>query len=190
MKVSIVVAFDKNGLIGKNGALPWNIPEDLKIFKERTLNHPIIVGRKTYDSLPKKPLKSRLNIVVTRTGIGLEPFQMDGYSQFVHFQLDLKAAIKFATMYCPNNDEIFIIGGKQIYETALNEDLVDKIYATEVFGDYEGDVYFPPLPAWERNLLELTDDFQVVEYERRQEIDSGNKEECEEDWKSEETKAS
>jgi len=163
--ISIIVAFDKNRLIGSNNALPWHIPEDLKLFKARTLGHPIILGRKTWDSLPKRPLKGRLNVIVSQTKKSLELFTEDDLSQFVYFHPDLKSAIKFATWYCPNSSETFIVGGRQIYETALKEDVVDKIYATEVHGDYEGDTFFPELgPEWKKSVLEQRQEFDVVEF--------------------------
>ena len=146
MIISLIVALDKNRLIGKNGQLPWHLPEDLKQFKVRTWGHPIIMGRKTWDSLPKKPLPGRLNIVVSKTVMNAQVFDMEEASQMVYFRSDLKSAIALATTYCPNNDEIFIIGGKQVYETALNEKVVDKMYVTEVHGDHEGDTYFPLIP--------------------------------------------
>ena len=146
MIISLIVALDKNRLIGKNGQLPWHLPEDLKQFKARTWGHPIIMGRKTWDSLPKKPLPGRLNVVVSTTITNAQVFDMEEASQLVFFKPDLKSAIALATMYCPNNDEIFIIGGGKLYETALNNNLVDKMYVTEVHGSYEGDTYFPLIP--------------------------------------------
>ena len=146
--ISIIVAVDKNGLIGKDGKIPWNIPEDLKNFRAQTMGYPVVMGRLTWESLPKKPLKGRLNVIVSRTNAGHEVFSMgDGWSQIVYFQPSLEEAVKFAKMYSPNTDEIFIIGGKQIYDTALNLGIVDKIYMTLVEGDYEGDTYFPTIPT-------------------------------------------
>jgi len=165
INTSIIVAMDKNKLIGKDNVLPWSISEDLKLFRKRTLEHVVIMGRVTWDNLPKKPLKDRLNIVISRIRTGHECFRMGDKSQMVYFQPDLKAAIKFATWYYPDNNEIFIIGGKQIYETALNENLVDKMYITEIHGDYEGDVYFPPiLDNFKQVKIEKHEQFNIMEY--------------------------
>ena len=144
--ISIIVALDNNYLIGNQGKLPWNIPDDLRNFRLQTWGHPVIMGRVTYDSLPKKPLRGRLNIVVTKTNVGHDIFQLFDWTQIVYFQPNLGEAVKLAKMYCPNNDEIFIIGGRQIYETALNDGIVDKLYVTHVEGDYEGDTHFPKIP--------------------------------------------
>jgi dihydrofolate reductase len=163
--ISIIVAFDKNRLIGKEGKIPWNIPEDLKNFRSQTMGHPIIMGRVTYDSLPKKPLKGRLNIVVSRTKREPEIIQVGDQSQIVYFQPNLEEAVKFAKMCCPNNDEIFIIGGKQIYEAALTAGIVDKIYATHVDGDYDGDTYLTGIPMEFNEIAKREcSGFQYCEY--------------------------
>jgi dihydrofolate reductase len=139
---SIIVACDPNFLIGTaDNKIPWNIPEDMRFFKETTLNHPIIMGRKTWDSLPKKPLPRRFNIVVSRStpsSTDEDTIEHNG-PMFVSCIQD---AVDMATWYMPSR-EPFIIGGAQIYREALKEGLVDRILMTTIRKEYVGTVYFP-----------------------------------------------
>jgi dihydrofolate reductase len=129
--VSIIVAVSENNVIGKKGELPWYIPEDLKRFKALTTNHPIIMGRKTHESIGR-PLPNRTNIIITRD----ESFKSEGC--VVTNSLD--EALKIAKD-SDGSDEIFIIGGGEIYSQAM--DKVDKIHMTLIKGTLDGDVYFP-----------------------------------------------
>jgi dihydrofolate reductase len=129
---SIIVAMAHNDVIGSSNDLPWYLPADLKRFKELTTGHTVVMGRKTYDSIYarlKGPLPNRTNIVVTRDAV----FQAPG-CMVVH---DLETALK------GQPDEVFVIGGAQIYEQALPA--VNKLYITEVDAEVDGDTYFPPL---------------------------------------------
>ena len=128
--VAFVVALSDNGVIGKNGDLPWHIPEDLKHFKAVTMGKPIIMGRKTYLSIGK-PLPGRTNIVLTRQ----EDFKADGV-QVVHSFDDALSAAR-----AENPEEIMVIGGAQVYEEALSR--ADRLYLTYVHKEVEGDTYFP-----------------------------------------------
>ena len=134
--ISAIVAVDNNWGIGFNGDLLEHIPEDLKYFKALTDGNVIVMGRKTWDSLPKKPLKNRLNIVIT--------------SQERHFD-DMTAFIPFEEAvsrmkYLDNDDNWFIIGGGQIYKELLP--FCDRIYVTKIFKDHDNvDTYFPNLDA-------------------------------------------
>ncbi|MEY4879208.1 MAG: hypothetical protein RJB62_677 [Pseudomonadota bacterium] len=139
-RLSLVVAASDNGVIGKNGALPWRIPADMKRFKALTLGHPCIMGRKTWDSLPRKPLPGRTNIVVTRNAV----FAAEG-ARVAH---SLQQALDIAREERPT--EIMVIGGEAIYAEALNG--ADRIYLTKVEGAFEGDALFPALNA---NWLEV-----------------------------------
>ena len=130
--ISLVLAMASNGVIGKDGALPWRIPEDMRRFKALTMGKPIIMGRKTWDSLPKKPLPGRTNIVVTRD----TNFAADG-AVVVH---SLSDALAHAATAKP--DEIMIIGGAEIYKAALPK--ATRIHLTEVEGAFEGDAHIPP----------------------------------------------
>lgn len=129
-KLSIVVAISENNAIGKNNQLLWHLPADLKHFKELTSGHPIIMGRKTYDSIGR-PLPNRRNIVITRqSGLTIPN---------VEVVLSLKEAISI----CKAENEVFLIGGAEIYKQALA--FTNTIYLTKVHQNYEADVFFPEL---------------------------------------------
>ena len=131
MKISLIVAMAENRVIGRRGKLPWRIPADLKHFKETTMGKPIIMGRKTYESIGVA-LPGRKNIVVTSQPTLDNPDL--ALARSVHEALDLADEI---------NGEVMVIGGGQIYEAALP--LAGRIYLTEVKGKFEGDAYFPAL---------------------------------------------
>ena len=135
--VSLIVAASQNGVIGKDGALPWRISEDMKRFKRLTMGHPCIMGRKTWDSLTNKPLPGRTNIVVTRN----KAFAAEGAKVANTFE----AALEIARQ--ENPDEIMVIGGAAIYAEALPH--ANRIYFTEVAGHVEGDAFFPQADASE-----------------------------------------
>ena len=128
-RIAIVVAISRKCVIGRDGGLPWHISSDLQRFKAITMGKPIIMGRKTWESLPRKPLPGRQNIVITRQ----KNFVADG----ALVAGDLNAAIALAG----GADEICIIGGGDIYRQALP--LTDRLYLTEVDMDVEGDTRFP-----------------------------------------------
>ena len=129
-KISIIAAVAKNNVIGINNDLPWNIPEDLRNFKKLTFGNPIVMGRKTFDSIGK-PLPGRRNIVISRnTALKIENCEIAN---------SLDAAIRIAKSQNP--DEVFIIGGAQIYEQAMQ--FADRLYLTEINQDVKGDAFFP-----------------------------------------------
>ena len=130
MRVSLIVAVAENGVIGQDGDLPWRIPADLKFFKETTTGHPIVMGRKTYQSIGRA-LPGRRNIVVTR-----DP---DFASDDIVVVSDFDAALSAAG----DAEEVMVIGGAQIYELALSR--ADKIYLTQVHVAADGDTHFPEL---------------------------------------------
>ena len=137
MKVSLIVAAAENGVIGKDNDLIWHLPKDMRFFKETTLNHHVIMGRKNFESIPHKyrPLPNRTNIVITRQ----TNYKADG-CVVVN---SVEAALEIAK---ENGDkEPFIIGGGQIYKLVLEANLVDKIYLTKVHHAYDGDTFFPKL---------------------------------------------
>ena len=130
--VSFVVAVAENGVIGSNGELPWSsLPDDLQHFKRLTLGHPVVMGRRTYDSLGRA-LPKRPNIVVTRQAGWAAPGCETAGS--------LPAALARAHQL---DEEVCVIGGGEIYREALPA--ADVIYLTEVHHSFEGDAYFPPL---------------------------------------------
>ena len=127
--ISYVVAVSKNGVIGREGGLPWHISSDLKRFKEITMGKPVVMGRKTWESLPRRPLPGRRNIVITR-----QPgFAPEG--------AEVAATPEEALALCGNAPEVAIIGGGEIYR--LFWPLVDRLYLTEVDLEVEGDTHFP-----------------------------------------------
>jgi len=157
-KISIIVAMSDNYVIGLKNKLPWHISADLKNFKNITLGNPIIMGRKTYDSIGK-PLKDRDNIVISRDN----SLKIDG----VEVVDSLEKAI-FMTAEAPVT---FIIGGEQIYQIALP--IATHMYVTKVEGNFEGDAYFPDYnqQEWREVGREdlITDDnlkFSFLKYER------------------------
>lgn len=125
--LSLIVAVAQNGVIGDRNALLWHISEDLKHFKALTSGHPVVMGRKTYESLGR-PLPNRTNVVISR-----QELEIPG-CRVVH-SLDEALAL------FPGDEEVFIIGGAQIYAEALPR--ADRFYLTRVFHDYEGDTRFP-----------------------------------------------
>ena len=129
--ISIIVATDDKRGIGRGNELMWKIPEELKRFREITTGHSIIMGRKTHESIGRI-LPNRTNIIITRDS----EYEVEG-AKVVH---SLEEAIDLAKSE-PGNEEIFIIGGGQIYEQAL--DTVDKLYITRVEGDFNADTFFP-----------------------------------------------
>jgi dihydrofolate reductase len=131
-RVYLIAAVARNGVIGANGTLPWHLPEDLKHFKKLTLGHPVIMGRRTWDSLPHA-LPGRENIVVTRSA----DRDMPGAS--------VANSLSSALALCLGEPVAFVIGGERLFAEALP--LADGIVLTEIERDYEGDVYFPP---WDR----------------------------------------
>ncbi len=154
MSTTIIVACDKNNVIGVKGKLPWRIPEDLKLFKQATIGSPVIMGRITWESLPKdkKPLEKRANIVISRTSFFSPIDPLCGPFHFFSLKMaldEIKKWENYQYLQQYHGKDTFIIGGAQIYKTALDEDLVDKIIMSKIDGQYEGDVYFPKLdPKW------------------------------------------
>ncbi len=130
MIISAIVACAENRIIGKDNDLPWRLPGDLKWFKNKTINRHIIMGRKSFESIPK-PLPNRVNIVVTRD----KSYYHSG-AVIVH---SIDEALAFA--HKEGEDEVFILGGGNVYKQTL--DLWDKLYLTEVHASPEGDTHFP-----------------------------------------------
>ena len=130
--LALIAAVSRNGIIGHKGELPWRISDDLKNFKSITMGKPIIMGRRTFDSIGAA-LDGRQNIVVSRS----EKIINDDVEMASSFDKALKIASKV------NPVEVMIIGGGEIYNLALPK--ADRIYLTEVHIDVKGDVYFPPL---------------------------------------------
>ena len=140
--ISAIVAVDNDWGIGFNGDLLVHIPDDLEMFKQLTLGHTVIMGRKTWNSLPKAPLPQRSNIIISSG----EPLIMDKNT----LRLPLEAVIEFLEY---TKDEVFIIGGGTIYKELLP--LCDKVYVTKIFKDHPNiDTYFP-------NLDQMKDEWKL-----------------------------
>ena len=138
MDIAIYVAIAENGVIGREGGLPWRLSSDLKRFKAGTMGKPVVMGRKTWESFPNGPLPGRLNIVVTRDN----SYVADG-AEVVG---SLDDALKLATIRArcmAGADEICVIGGGEIYAQALP--LADRLHITHVLGEVDGDTRFPPI---------------------------------------------
>jgi dihydrofolate reductase len=125
-EIVLVVAIAQNGVIGKKGAIPWHISDDMKRFKALTIGHTVVMGRKTWDSLPRKPLPDRINVVVTRQ----KGWQADG----------AVTASSLGQATSGTSGTVMVIGGAEIYERALP--LASRIELTEVHKNFEGDARF------------------------------------------------
>lgn len=130
--ISIIAAVARNGVIGKDNKLPWKLPTDMRRFRSLTTGHPVIMGRKTFESLGE-PLKDRRNIVIASK----IPACTSRYFRVT----SLPEALALANRLSPKPIEVFIIGGAMLFKEALL--LADKMYLTLIHQDFEGDVYFP-----------------------------------------------
>lgn len=142
-RINLIYARAANGVIGKDNAMPWHLPEDLAHFKRLTQGWPVIMGRKTWDSLPARfrPLPGRTNVVITRqpgwNGAGAQP----------------ASSLEDALALCAQSEEVWIIGGAQIYAQA--EPLAERIEVTEIAQDFDGDAFAPPLrEEWQETARE------------------------------------
>ena len=140
--LSLIVATDENNLIGNNNQLPWHLPADLAHFKTLTEGNIVVMGRKTYESLPEKfrPLPNRKNIILSRQ----KDFKIPNCEVFDNLKTIIK---KF------HNQSVLIIGGMSIYEQALP--LVDKIYLTTIHHQFSGDAFFPQI---DKNQFKITEE--------------------------------
>jgi dihydrofolate reductase len=161
--LTLIAAVARNGVIGIANRLPWQLPADLKHFKELTTGHAVIMGRKTWESLPAKfrPLPGRRNIVVTRNG----EYAAEGAT----VSASLPGALALA-----NGDEAFVIGGAELYKAALP--LADRLQLTEIDATYDGDTWFPAIDTarWREIARETHRDdsgfrYAFVTYQRNQE---------------------
>lgn len=153
--ISLIWAMSENRVIGKDNQLPWHLPGDLQFFKKTTLGHPVVMGRKTWLSLGK-PLPGRENIVITRnTDFSPEKATV------------LNTIEQLITYSQEKHQEVFVIGGAQIYEATLP--YADKLYITKIHGEFEGDTTFPDfdLSDWKRVSVEKRnkDEKNAYDYE-------------------------
>jgi dihydrofolate reductase len=157
MEIIIIAAMAENRVIGKNNALPWSLKEDMAHFKELTTGWPCIMGRKTWESLPRRPLPRRPNIIISRS---LSADAAPGAAVFP----SLQEAVQHYTDY----QKIFICGGDSIYREALA--LAHKIELTVIHRQYEGDAFFPEIDSalWTKTGAVDFDEFSFVSYEKLQ----------------------
>ena len=157
-KITIIVAASENSVIGYKNALPWNISEDLKYFKKITINHSVIMGRKTFESIGK-PLKDRRNIVISRD----KTLKIEG--------VEIVNSLDDAIFRTKDQNEIFIIGGEQIYKMAMP--FATNMHITKVYTNIEGDAFFPAFDESEWKILTQNDletneglKFSFIDYEK------------------------
>ena len=163
--IALIAAVADNGVIGDDGEMPWHLPADLDHFKSRTMGNPVIMGRRTYESIAARldgPLPGRHNIVLSRS----DPDLHDG----VVVVDAIDAAVEEATAVCALDDDaerIFVIGGATVYEGFL--DRADELVLTELDDAYEGDTEFPAFDdnEWREVAREPHDEFAFVTYRRR-----------------------
>lgn len=172
--LSIIVAIAQNGAIGKDNDLLWHLGSDLKRFKKLTTGHPVVMGRKTWESLPKRPLPGRQNIVMTNN----HDFEAAG-ATVVHSVNELFKVLVATEQEQRDSgkdcdDEVFVIGGASIYNVLLP--FTNRLYITRVYRDYEADVYFPTIDMSEFTLVQFGEplfdeesglDYAYEEYDRK-----------------------
>jgi dihydrofolate reductase len=170
----IIVAYDKNGLIGVDGGLPWNIRADLARFRKMTMGHIVIMGRKTFDSLPNGPLRGRINVILTRENI--ETSEKDREENV--YIANMSTLVEGLGSLQQEGQKIFIIGGREIYDLLF--DICTTIHATVVDGDFSGmatsKTYFPRLAEIDRFFQKTNEcetmfsdgdiQYQYITYER------------------------
>ena len=141
MRITLVVAYARNGVIGRDNAMPWRLPQDLARFKATTLGHPVLMGRRTFESIGRA-LPGRRNIVITRTTGWHAP------------SVEVARSLDEAIVMCGDSREGFVIGGEQLYTAALPK--AHAILATEIDRDFEGDTHFPrpAPPEWRETSRE------------------------------------
>ena len=156
-EIIIIVAIAKNYVIGNKGQIPWHISEDFKHFKELTLNHPIIMGKNTFISLPIKPLPKRENIVLT--------YKDDDFN---NKDVIIKHSLKDAIDYCKLKDQdVYVIGGGFVYKQAM--EFATKLEITKIDKEYVGDTFFPKIDdnIWKIIKEEKKDGFSFLTYIRK-----------------------
>jgi len=167
MRLSVIVAVAENGVVGVNNALPWYLPDDLKYFKQTTMGKPVVMGRKTYESIGK-PLPGRTNIVVTHN----QDYQAEGVKVVGSLSEALELAADIAVI--DGKDELMVIGGAAVYAAAIP--MADRLYVTEVHAEVDGDAYLPAVEwsEWRELTREKhvavapnSYDFSFVVYQRR-----------------------
>lgn len=174
---TIIVAYNENFVIGNGVSVPWCIPEDLKFFKNTTMGHTCVMGRRTWDSIPSRfrPLFGRYNIIVTHRHRYFE-FPRETSTKIAACD-SIERAISLGKQEDPEG-EVFLIGGGQIYAYALEHDLVDHVLASEIKGylDVDGTTHFPNLKllGWTSEVYKEFAEFTVMKYEKDHDRNNSN----------------
>lgn len=146
MILSAIAAMSSNRVIGKNNQLPWHLPEDMKHFRDKTKGRIMIMGRKTFESFGGKPLPGRFHIVITRQ----TDYKFD--HPMVKIVAKLEAAISEASALVPKfHEEVFVIGGSEIYKLAMSK--IDRLYLTIIEKNFDGDAFFPEFESQKFQLI-------------------------------------
>tara|TARA_B100000965_G_C19540554_1_gene735348 strand:+ start:166 stop:675 length:510 start_codon:yes stop_codon:yes gene_type:complete len=167
MIISIIVAISKNQVIGKNNQLIWHLPKDMKFFMDTTMDTVVIMGRKNYESIPKKyrPLNNRKNVIITRN----KSYNAEGCTVVNSIDESLKVLNNI------ENKEVFVIGGGEIYKKFLEKGLIDRMYITHIDEYFDGDTFFPDVnyESWKSSdiLYHSKDevnphDFKITVYDK------------------------
>jgi len=183
-EIILIAAMAENRVIGKDNSMPWSIKGNLALFKETTMGWPCIMGRKTWDSLPKRPLPGRLNIVISKTmkedtliltqrheghnSLSLPSASSAEPSVRSLREIKLFPSLSLAIEYCSNYEKIFICGGESIYTQVMP--LATKIELTLIPGEYEGDTFFPEIDdsLWTITNTVNYDNFSIITYTKEQ----------------------
>ena len=160
MKITLIAAMTEDRVIGNSGEIPWDIAGEQDHFRDETLGHPVIMGRRTFENIVNKlgkPLPSRFNIVMSE-------------SESYNYEQTVAARNKQAALEAAEDsyeDEVFIAGGESIYEQFIND--ADRMVLTWIKEDYDGDVYFPDfnVDEWKTQSQTITGNYSVINYERR-----------------------
>ncbi|MCL2809578.1 MAG: dihydrofolate reductase [Treponema sp.] len=168
--IILIVAMAENRVIGKDNAMPWSIKGNLAHFKEKTMGWPCIMGRKTWDSLPIKPLPGRLNIILSKS-IKINGQQLCASAPLRDKNSDnsgikVFSSLESAIESCANYEKVFICGGESIYKQAMP--LATKIDLTLIPGLYDGDTFFPEIDEtkWKKTDTVDYDNFKIITYEK------------------------
>jgi dihydrofolate reductase len=155
MKISLIVAMSANRVIGRDNKMPWHLSADLKHFRALTMNAPILMGRKTFESIGK-PLDGRTNLILSKNS----NYQPEGCFVFNSFETALNAAQNYG-------EELFIIGGATLYEMTLP--LAQRLYLTDIEAEFEGDTFFPEMDfnEWNEVACECVSDDEKVDFTYR-----------------------
>ncbi|MBU0667352.1 MAG: dihydrofolate reductase [Nanoarchaeota archaeon] len=152
--IILIAAIAENNVIGKDGKLPWNIPEDLQRFQDLTSGNAVIMGRKTYESIGK-PLKNRFNVVLSSN----KDYNPSGVT--------VCGSLEEAISKCDSYNDIYILGGSKVYETALP--IANKLELTKIFAPFEGDTFFPTInfDEWEETNIFSESYYSFITYVRK-----------------------